>query len=144
MQLEDILNQVELFQGLRYSDLEEVADIFKEETHTKGEFIAKQGSPGDSLFIIIDGFVEVVQNQAKGQHVLINLGKGQIFGEMSLVDQGPRSASVIAISDPTVLQAVRYSDFVSLFERNNHIGYIVMRNIAADLSFKLRKQNLAR
>jgi CRP-like cAMP-binding protein len=62
---------------------------------------------------------------------------------MSLVDQGPRSASVRAIQEPTVVQVIRHDDFLDLCQRNTHIGYVVMFNMAADLSFKLRHRNLS-
>ena len=131
--------------------MREVAQIFKESQFARGEEIARQGSQGDSLFIISEGFVEVAidglaanENPDAARQVLINLGKGQIIGEMSLVDRGPRSATVTALSSPTIVQEVRQADFETFCERNPQIGYTVMKNIAADLSFKLRKQNLAR
>jgi CRP-like cAMP-binding protein len=67
---------------------------------------------------------------------------GQIFGEMALVDRGARSASVRCCRDNTVLSYIKGSDFTALCESDTEIGYIVMRNMAADLSFKLRYHNL--
>jgi CRP/FNR family cyclic AMP-dependent transcriptional regulator len=148
--LEQILNQVELFQGLQIQDLEQIATIFEEKLFSRGDEIASQGTQGDSLFIISDGFVEVAIDWNMGtpppnspRQVLINLGRGQIIGEMSLVDQGPQSATVTALSNPTIVQEVNQAVFNSFCEQNPNIGYVIMKNIAADLSFKLRKQNLA-
>ena len=62
---------------------------------------------------------------------------------MALVDHGPRSATVRALTDNTVVQIVNREDFVRLCDGNHHMGYVVMRNMAADLSFKLRHRNLA-
>ena len=62
--------------------------------------------------------------------------------EMALVDQGPRSATVRAISDSTIVLTIDRQAFMDLCEANHHLGYIVMRNMAADLSFKLRHRNL--
>ena len=62
---------------------------------------------------------------------------------MALVDGGPRSASLRAISDPTVVQVIHRSDFEQLCTKNTRLGYIVFRNLAADLSFKLRIRNLS-
>ena len=73
---------------------------------------------------------------------MVNLGKGQIIGEMALIDQGPRSATVRAIS-VAVVQVIRRVDFEAVCEKNTRIGYIVMKDIAADLSFKLRHRNMA-
>jgi len=151
MGLDEILKQVELFQGLDPGELHRIAQIFREIRYAQGDLIATQGSPGDALNIISEGFVEIAVQDATGtgkgdeeSHVLIHLGQGQIFGEMSLVDRGPLSASVRAISTPTVVQVVNQEDFFEFCEHNTRIGYLVMRNIAADLSFKLRKQNLVR
>ena len=67
----------------------------------------------------------------------------QLIGEMSLVDRGPRSATVRAIQDPTIVQVIQHEEFQALCQKNNRIGYLVMLNIAADLSFKLRHRNLS-
>jgi CRP-like cAMP-binding protein len=61
---------------------------------------------------------------------------------MALVDKGARSATVKAIIDPTVVQAIRAEDFDRICNQNTHIGFIVMRNLASDISFKLRHRNL--
>jgi CRP-like cAMP-binding protein len=73
---------------------------------------------------------------------LARLGQGQIFGEMALVDRGARSATVHCVEDGTVLYVIPRQAFWALCDGNHHIGYVVMRNIAADLSFKLRHRNL--
>lgn len=145
MDLTQLLRGVELFHGLRDTDLEEVAAIFEETSYPAGELIAKQGDPGDALYLVTDGFVEVTIEEGSRQtpQVLVNLGQGQIFGEMALVDQGPRSANVKAINNPTIVQTVRREAFEALCQHNTRVGYIVMRNIAADLSFKLRQRHIA-
>jgi CRP-like cAMP-binding protein len=151
MGLDEILSHVELFQGLTSDELGIIGSLFQERSYERGEVIATQGTPGESLFLISEGFVEVKVAGHSGSvqpssehHVLINLGRGQIVGEMSLVDQGPRSATVSAISSPTVVHSADRLDFLTMCENHPHIGFLVMRNIAADLSFKLRKQNLDR
>ena len=145
MELTDLLRDVELFDGLDDSEIEQVARICEERLLEKGEVLATQGKAGDELFIVTEGFLEVLledspSSQAK---VVVNLGTGQIIGEMALIDQGPRSATVRSIEDHTVVQAINRANFNELCETNNHIGYIVMRNVAADLSFKLRHRNLS-
>jgi CRP-like cAMP-binding protein len=62
---------------------------------------------------------------------------------MSLIDSGLRSATVRCTSDGSELYVIRRDDFVELCEQDTDIGYIVMRNLAAELSFKLRHRNLA-
>ena len=62
---------------------------------------------------------------------------------MSLIDMGPRSATVRCTSDGSQLYVIRRDDFVALCEEDSDIGYKVMRNLAAELSFKLRHRNLS-
>jgi len=120
-----------------------LAAICKERKYRQGEIIAQQGESGNELFIVTAGYVEVrVTERASEGRVIINLGEGQLVGEMSLVDFGPRSATVLAGTDPTIVQVIYRDDFESLCQENTNIGYIIMRNIASDLSFKLRHRNL--
>jgi CRP-like cAMP-binding protein len=61
---------------------------------------------------------------------------------MALIDRGERSATIRALEDGTELFVIPREDFWTLCDADHHIGYIVMRNIAFDLSFKLRHRNL--
>jgi CRP/FNR family cyclic AMP-dependent transcriptional regulator len=144
MELAKVLQSVDLFEGLSSAELEQVTAICTEKRYPKGSFVAREGESGDELYIITEGFVEVVLGERipSAARVVVSLGSGQITGEMALVDQGPRSASVRAASDPTVLQVIPRSAFEDLCGNNTRIGYVVMRNLAADLSFKLRHRNL--
>jgi len=144
MELRQVLQGVDLFEGLKEDELEEVAKICYEKRYFPGDTIAKEGDNSDELFIITDGFVEVLlgERPKSSARVVVSLGSGQIIGEMALLDQGPRSASVRATSDPTIVQMIQRQDFEKLCLQNTNIGYKVMRNLAADLSFKLRHRNL--
>jgi CRP-like cAMP-binding protein len=146
MDLLKIMRNIELFEGLTDSELEEIAAICVAKRLKKGDILVEEGAPGESFFIITGGAVEVVVNSAfdTSRRAVLNLGAGQLIGEMSLVEQSPRSATVAAIEEPTTVQAIRYDDFHRLCERNTRIGYITMRNMAADISFKLRHFNLSR
>ena len=141
MELKTLLRGVELFDGLTDVELDEIGALCQKKSFAKGEFLAIEGEKGDEFFVVTEGAVEVLVGD--NSKVLINLGIGQLIGEMSMVDQGPRSASVRAIHDPTVVQVIRHEDFQALCQRNTHIGYVVMYNMAADLSFKLRHRNLS-
>lgn len=145
MALIDILQSVDLFEGLTEEELQQVADICTEKRYKNGAVIAKEGEAGDDLYIITDGFVEVLlgERASSPARVVVSLGSGQIIGEMALLDQGPRSASVQAASDDAVLQVIQRTAFEDLCQHNTQIGYTVMKNLAADLSFKLRHRNLA-
>lgn len=141
MDLSNILTEIELFNGLTKDELEEVAQICEERAYRLADILAVQGAKGDEFFIITEGYVEIAIDDRREpgmKRVVANLGPGQIIGEMGLVDHGPRSATVSAIEEPTCVQVIRYADIKALFEKNSRIGYLVMRNLAADISFKLR------
>lgn len=144
MDLKNILRSVDLFEGLSDQELDQVAAICIERRFDPGELITKEGETGSEMFVITDGFVEILlgERPATSARVVVSLGPGQIIGEMALVDQGPRSATVRATSKPTVVQAIQRADLEALCQRETHIGYVIMRNLAADLSFKIRHRNL--
>jgi len=144
MELTKVFKGVDLFEGMSGDEIEKVARICIEKRFHKGGIIAKEGEVGDELFIIMDGFVEVVLGErgSKSARVVVSLGGGQIVGELALIDQGPRSATIRASSEPTVVQVIQRKDFEELCQIDTRIGYIVMHNLAVDLSFKLRHRNL--
>jgi CRP-like cAMP-binding protein len=144
MELRDLIRLVELFEGLTDPEILEVISIGEERIYRKGEMVVAQGKQGNELFIITEGAVEVtLQVEKSPPRVVIILGKGQLIGEMSLVDEGPRSATVRALDDPTIVQVIQHDEFHKLCQQNTRIGYIVMRNMAADLSYKLRHRHLS-
>lgn len=143
MEIKKLLRKVELFDRLSDDDLDQVAAICSGRKFDEGEILANQGEVGRELFIISEGLVEVIIRQSGKPIVVVNLGAGQIIGEMSLVDRGPRSATVKAVQGPTFVQAIMHDDFHELCQKKPQIGYKIMLNIAADLSFKLRHSNLS-
>lgn len=143
MELVKYLRGVELFHGLDADQLARLASISQGEVYNTDDVIISQGASGDKMYIVTKGQVEVRFDDNKGSSQAgLYLGEGQIFGEMALLDQGVRSASVIAIEDGTMVYAISSSDFHNLCKTDTAIGYIMMRNMALDLSFKLRHKNL--
>lgn len=143
MELAQILRGVSLFQGLTTKQLEQLANISQREVYEADALIFSQGAPGDKMYVVADGQVEIrFDDSAGGDYAALYLGSGQIFGEMALLDQGSRSASVVAVQSGTEVYAIPSRDFLTLCSADTAIGYIMMRNMALDLSFKLRHKNL--
>jgi len=143
--LPSVLRQAELFEGLSPEELQSIAALCQARTFQAGEIITTQGDRGGELFLVFQGLVEVttsLPSSGEAPRTVVTLGPGQIVGEMSLVDRGPRSATVRALTDGALLQALEREAFLNLCQTNTHLGYIVMRNMAADLSFKLRHRML--
>jgi CRP-like cAMP-binding protein len=95
----DHLAEVPLFSACSKKDLQRIARASDEIDVQAGRVLVEQGRPGHEFFLIIDGQASVRRNDRK----IASLGEGQYFGELSLLDRGPRSASVIADTDMTVL-----------------------------------------
>jgi CRP-like cAMP-binding protein len=142
MDLPTIMKRVELFRGLNEDQLGQVSDISRQEVFDKGAVIVTQGATGDRMYIVSQGQVEVQIRTAEGNTFpAIYLGEGQVFGEMALIDEGKRSASVVAVGDNTVLYSIPSESFTDLCLTDTGIGYVMMRNLAQDLSFKLRHRD---
>jgi len=148
----DSLRRVEILSGLTDEQLAQVASICQVVTFQSQQEIVREGDPSDDMYVIHRGSVEIVLsgNRATAEslstpdpQVIVSLGQGQVFGEMSLIDQGPRSATVRCTADDAQLYRIQRGAFASLCAQDTDIGYKVMRNIAADLSFKLRHSNLS-
>jgi CRP-like cAMP-binding protein len=137
------MRKVHLFAGLAQSELAQLAGICSEIGKGSGGLIIEQNTTGTEMYIIVQGSVEVFIKGLEEESVLIFLGQGQVFGEMALLDQGYRSASVRATSEGCKLYLLEYQKFRELARSNRNIGFQVMRNLASDLAFKLRHRNLA-
>jgi CRP/FNR family cyclic AMP-dependent transcriptional regulator len=104
----DLLAQVPLFEGLSRRHLKQIAERADEISFREKETIVEAGQPGGTFFIIVEGEVRVV----RGDRTIARAGPGEFFGEISLLDGGPRTASVIA---DTPVVAIRL--FKASFDR---------------------------
>lgn len=146
------LRRVEVLAGLTDQELARVGAICRTVTSDAQDIIVREGDPSDDVYVIHKGSVEIVLDEgrvtaetlaAPGPQAIVSLGQGQVFGEMALIDKGPRSATVRCTADGSELYVIRRDDFIRLCDQDTDIGYKVMRNLAADLSFKLRHRNLS-
>jgi CRP/FNR family cyclic AMP-dependent transcriptional regulator len=146
--ISEFLKRLDLFNGLSGEELASVAALCRKADYKVGEIILNIKDPTENFYLIRSGTVQIITNpdvlEAKPEladSVMVNLGQGQSFGEMGLVDRGARSATVRTASD-TEVYAINCDQFLELCHQDTHLGFLVMRNIAADLSFKLRYRNL--
>jgi CRP-like cAMP-binding protein len=107
---------------------EQIARLLKERRFAKGETVIMEGSGGAAFFIIESGEASV---SSKGVN-LATLGRGQYFGEVALIDGGPRSATVTAATD-LVCYALTFWEFRPLVERNGTIGWRLLQALAKQL-----------
>ncbi|MGI9061064.1 MAG: cyclic nucleotide-binding domain-containing protein [Ktedonobacteraceae bacterium] len=102
---EDTLARVDLFIGLDKKDLQMLAKSCQERKYSAGSTLMSQGDTGVGLYVIISGTVRITQatNPDRAEVELGTAGKGSVLGEMALLDDLPRSATVTAIDDVTAL-----------------------------------------
>lgn len=129
------LANVSLFTGLNERSLKAIADRLIERTYQPGERIIEQGKHGFGLFIVASGKAEAKFEAEDGSTSTVNtLGEGEFFGEMALLDEGPRSASVDAVDQTTCL-ILNHVDFVAIMMKDAEMGVMV----ATELAKRLRK-----
>ena len=135
METADFLATVPLFSGLPPEELQQFAAITRDKTYPKSSVILFEDDPGDSLFVIRDGRVKVVLVGEDGREVILGvLGVGEHFGELSLIDDQPRSAHVIAMEDSSLL-VLRRDDFRRRVETSPAVAWTLL----SELSRRLRR-----
>lgn len=122
------LGRVGLFSGVERSHLERVAELAGEITFPPGRYIVLQGLVGNGLYVIVSGRARVV----RGDDTLAELGPGDFFGELSVIDQGPRLASVVAVERTTCLGIASW-DLLALLEREPRMSLNLLRALATRL-----------
>ena len=145
-----ILRDVDILLDLSEAQLEKIASIGETRTYNGAEIIFKENTTSNELYIILNGAVDIVVDpttvghgdEAAGPQTIATLRRGESFGEVALVDQGLRSASAVAAQERTKLLVIPQDKFNELCQSDFELGYIVMRNIAADLAFKLRQTDI--
>jgi CRP/FNR family cyclic AMP-dependent transcriptional regulator len=107
----DHMRKVPLFRGMHTSALETVADRASETTFEDGETVTREGEPGETFYIVIEGRLNVSQHGT----LVRELGPGDFLGEISLVDGRPRTATVTAVG-PVQALVIRRADFLEMVE----------------------------
>lgn len=102
---EDTLARVDLFSSLDKKELQALSRSCQERQYSAGSTLIKQGDTGVGLYIIISGHVKITQavNPDRAEEDLGDFGPGSVIGEMALLDDLPRSATVTAVTDVTAL-----------------------------------------
>ncbi|MBI2323689.1 MAG: cyclic nucleotide-binding domain-containing protein [Chloroflexi bacterium] len=104
----EFLRRVRLFQELDDHTLREIGNAAVEQRWETGQEIVRQGDTGVGMFIVRSGKVEIVQDHTGKSEKLRDLGPGDVFGEMALLDEFPRSATVRAVEPTTCLGITRW------------------------------------
>ncbi len=127
------LRRVPLFSGLTEAQLETLAAGSARRSYPKGRTVVSEGEPSQSMYIQLAGRAKVQRSDAEGKEVILAvLGAGEFFGEMSLIDDAPRSASVITL-EPCEFMAVSKEAFKAMLVQSPDVAMNVMRGLVRRL-----------
>lgn len=140
-QLVGWLATIALFEGLRRRQLHHLSRMLHRREFEAGQSIFRQGDIGSGMYLIQSGRVRILaEDHLRGETQLAILEPGQIFGEMSLFDHSPRSASALA-QGPCVLYGLFEGDLDQLERTRPQATARLMRNIGLSLALRLRQTN---
>ena len=129
------LKKAFLFQGLPDEVLEALAQKMTHQKLDKNRPLFHRGDQGDAVYIIEEGQIKIVREDEQGNEVVLNhCGPGEAIGEMSLFDQEPRSASVIAVIDSEVLELKRDA-FFELLDQRPDVSLVLLQSLSSRLRF---------
>jgi len=121
-----LLKKVPLFKHIQEKNLKLVSNLLKEREFKKGDTIVKQGDSGVGLFIIKSGKVKIMKKLSDGKEIDIAVhGEGEFFGELSVLDDKPRTASVIALENVQTV-AMTHWEFKALLEEHPAIALDIL------------------
>ena len=133
MTITDDLKRVPLFSDLTEAELARFTEVVREREYPKNSVILFEDDPGDALYIVSSGQVKVVLIGEDGREVILSvLSDGDFFGEMSLIDDEPRSAHVIAMKDSHLL-VLRRDDFQHQIQQLPSIALKVLKVLVGRL-----------
>lgn len=128
----EIIKKTEVFKNLSYEDFRQIAEVSKELNFKKGEIIFEENSNADGFYIICNGEVEILKKveDTEQNEILAVKRDGDVFGEMAIIDDLPRSATIKAKTDITLLKLSR-DIFNELLKSFSHIALEIARNVCS-------------
>lgn len=137
--LRAFLPTIPIFGGLEGRALDRIISMFKVDRVAPGVRVCKEGEPGRSMHVVLDGEVMVCRAAAGGGQVkMVRMGPGEFFGEMSLIDPQPRSSTVV-VEKPSTLLSLTNRDLAALYRADVQTYVMVLQNLCRELSRRLRK-----
>jgi CRP/FNR family cyclic AMP-dependent transcriptional regulator len=146
---QQFFQKIFLLQDMDAGELQEILKIAQPRTYPAGAVIIQEGEAGTSIFIMREGEVDitkrlglVLDEEVPRERIIIRLkaDEGVCFGEMALLENEPRSATVTAATECCLLEIAR-EDFLGLIQRNRDLGCKLLLRLAQLLSRHLRKTN---
>lgn len=128
-----LLNNVDLFESLEADELEELSKHFISRQLAKNSIVINEGDDTNSLYIILSGRVKVYLNDENGKEVILNVEqKGDYFGEVSLFDDGKRSASVMTLEN-SKFAVLEKDEFLKCLAEHPHLALAIIKGLTMRL-----------
>lgn len=133
----DVLRQAPLFKGLDEEASNALESSMTEVSLRRGEILFEEGDGGDRLYVVMSGKIKLGRTSADGrENLLAILGPGQMFGELSFFDPGPRSATATAVTDAKLL-SLGHSSLSPVLAEHPNVAYAMLNQLAG----RLRRTN---
>ena len=135
------LLETPMFEKLEPSEIMEIIHVVEIDQYQAGDTVFTEGDAGDAWFVLYMGAVEVVKQGATGKKKITELGPQACFGEISILDGSPRSATIRAIEDSVVLRVNREA-FGELIDNGHLVAYKLLHQMAILLAERQRSTTL--
>lgn len=128
-QILDTLRGTQVFGALDPTALGELAAVCVPRAYRRDQYLMYQGDPGDHLVVVVEGLIKIIVSSDRGDEmVLATLGPGEVLGELALIDQGPRSASAVAVQ-PTTALVISRAALLAAMQRNPALLDALLRTL---------------
>lgn len=132
-----ILQNMPIFGGIRADILEYLLEIAEIVSVSQGAYFFRENDRGTSIYVLEQGRVSVVKSWKGYYYLLMELHEGDCFGEMSLIDLGPRTASVIALEDCSAIK-LSNAHILKIYQKDLEQFTLIQMNMGREISRRLR------
>ena len=134
----EMLKSIPIFHKLSHKELLEIDELLHERVYEKDEVVFEEGDPGHGFFIIVSGKLRALPKNESFKTATLEIGPGDLLGELTMFDEGPRTATVVAM-ERTLAVGLFQSEFSILLTQNKRIGVKVLEEITRTLIRRLRQ-----
>jgi CRP-like cAMP-binding protein len=134
----EMLKSIPIFSQLTGKEILELDELLHERVYEKDEIIFEEGDIGHGIYIVVKGKLRINLSHESLKTLILEIGPGELLGELTLFEEAPRTATVAAV-ERTVMVALFQAEFSSLLSRNKSIGVKVLSEIARILIRRARQ-----
>ena len=132
------LSKLDVFSELTFNQVLEVSELLHERVYEKGEIVFEEGDIGHGIYVVVSGKVRAETSRDSLRDAIMDFGPGEALGELSLFEEAPRPATVVAV-ERTVMVALFRAEFSALLTKNTKIGVKILSKLATTMSQRVRR-----